>query len=258
VGYDAAVSTVGSWYAEPLFWWFPVGSLVVSVVAFVVYAAPLTWLACADPAWARPYRLQHRPPREQQLVGASIGWWVVNNLCLAVVTVAAWPLLRHSGVHTGTLPSWWVVAGQVLGFVYLDDFLYYWFHRSMHGRWLYKRVHGWHHRIVTPWAVTGHYMHPVEYVLTGTIALLGPLLLGAHVVTLWVWFAVRQWEAAEGHCGYDFPTSPTHLFPGSDGARHHDFHHARVRGNYAGFFPIWDRVFGTFAKGYADVLAHPR
>ena len=31
----------------------------------------------------------------------------------------------------------------------------------------------------------------------------------------------------------------------SDGARHHDFHHARVRGNYAGFFPIWDRRFGT-------------
>jgi len=46
-----------------------------------------------------------------------------------------------------------------------------------------------------------------------------------------------------------------YLFLGSDGARHHDFHHARVRGNYAGFFPIWDRAFGTFAKGYAEVLA---
>jgi plant 4alpha-monomethylsterol monooxygenase len=116
-------------------------------------------------------------------------------------------------------------------------------------------VHGWHHRIVTPWAVTGHYMHPVEYVLTGTIALVGPLLVGAHVAVLWIWFAWRQWEAAEGHSGYDFPWSPSHWFPGSDGARHHDWHHARVRGNYAGFFPIWDRACGTFAKGYAEVLA---
>jgi sterol desaturase/sphingolipid hydroxylase (fatty acid hydroxylase superfamily) len=91
-------------------------------------------------------------------------------------------------------------AAQVVFFVYLDDFLYYWFHRGMHGRWLYKHVHGWHHRIVTPWAITGHYMHPVEYSLTGTVALIGPLLLGSHVVTLWVWFAFRQWEAAEGHC----------------------------------------------------------
>jgi 4-alpha-methyl-delta7-sterol-4alpha-methyl oxidase len=156
------------------------------------------------------------------------------------------------------LPPWWVIAGQVVFFVYLDDFLYYWFHRTMHGRWLYKHVHGWHHRIVTPWAITGHYMHPLEYVLTGTVALIGPLLVGAHVVTLWVWFAFRQWEAAEGHCGYDFRWTPTHLFLGNDGARHHDFHHARVRGNYAGFFPIWDRVFGTYAKGYAAVLGGSR
>ena len=252
------MSTIAAWYQEPLFWWFPVGSIAVSIVAFMVYAAPLTWLAWADVAWARPFRIQSRPPREQQLVAASIGWWLVNNVCLAIATVAAWPLLRQTGVHMGPWPPWWVIAGQVLVFVYLDDFLYYWFHRGMHARWLYKRVHGWHHRIVTPWAVTGHYMHPLEYVLTGTIALVGPLLLGAHVVTLWIWFAVRQWEAAEGHCGYDFPWSPTHLFPGSDGARHHDVHHARVRGNYAGFFPIWDRVFGTFAKGYAELLATSR
>ena len=179
----------------------------------------------------------------------------MNNACLAVATIASWPLLRSSGVHAGPLPAWWVVAAQVVFFVYLDDFLYYWFHRTMHGRWLYKHLHGWHHRIVTPWAITGHYMHPIEYVLTGTVALIGPLLLGAHVVTLYVWFALRQWEAAEGHCGYEFPWTPTHLFLGNDGARHHDFHHARVKGNYAGFFPIWDRCFGTFVKGYADVLA---
>jgi plant 4alpha-monomethylsterol monooxygenase len=245
-------------YREPLFWLFPVGSLVVSTASFALFAAPLTWIAWRDPAWARPYRLQSRPPREQQLVAASIGTWVANNCWLAAATIASWPLLRLTGVHAGPLPPWWVIGGEVAFFVYLDDFLYYWFHRGMHARRLYKGVHGWHHRIVTPWAVTGHYMHPVEYVLTGTIALLGPLLLGAHVAVLWIWFAFRQWEAAEGHSGYDFPWSPTRFIPGSDGARHHDWHHARVRGNYAGFFPIWDRVFGTFAKGYAEALAATR
>jgi 4-alpha-methyl-delta7-sterol-4alpha-methyl oxidase len=237
-------------YRDPLFVPFAIGSIVASVVAFVAFAAPLTWLAWRDPAWARGRRLQSRAPREQQLVAGSIGWGLVNDLCLGLATVAAWPLLRLSGVHMGPLPAWWVVVGQLVFFVYLDDFLYYWFHRAMHGRWLYKRIHSWHHRIVTPWAITGHYMHPIEYVLTGSVALVGPLLLGSHVVVLWIWFAFRQWEAAEGHCGYEFPWTPTHLFPGNDGARHHDFHHARVRGNYAGFFPIWDRAFGTFAKGY--------
>jgi 4-alpha-methyl-delta7-sterol-4alpha-methyl oxidase len=252
------VTIVLDWYREPLFWLFPVASIVVSVAAFALFAIPLTAIASRDPAWARPYRLQRRAPREQQLVRASVRWWLLNEVCLAVATLASWPLLRLSHVHAGPLPAWWVVAGQVIFFVYLDDFLYYWFHRGMHARWLYKHVHGWHHRIVTPWAITGHYMHPLEYVLTGTLTLAGPLLVGAHVVTLWVWFALRQWEAAEGHCGYDFPWTPTHAFLGNDGARHHDVHHARVRGNYAGFFPIWDRAFGTLSKGYAEVLATSR
>jgi 4-alpha-methyl-delta7-sterol-4alpha-methyl oxidase len=93
-------------------------------------------------------------------------------------------------------------------------------------------------------------MHPVEFTLTASIALVGPLLVGAHVVTLWLWFAFRQWEAAEGHSGYDLPWTPTH-----DGARHHDWHHARVKGNYAGFLTWMDRLCGTYARGYAEDLA---
>ena len=45
--------------------------------------APLTWIAWAEPAWARPYRLQSRPPREQQLVADSVRSWLVNNAWLA-------------------------------------------------------------------------------------------------------------------------------------------------------------------------------
>ena len=86
--------------------------------------------------------------------------------------------------------------------------------------------------------------------VTGALALLPATLLGVHVSVLWAWVVWRQWEATEGHSGYDFPYSPSHLFPGSDGARHHDAHHARVKGNYAGFFAYVDGLFGTFARGY--------
>ncbi len=52
----------------------------------------------------------------------------------------------------------------------------------------------------------------------------------------------------------DFPWSPSHLIPFSDGATHHDFHHAKVKGNYAGFFPWTDAAFGTLCAGYAEHL----
>ena len=242
-------------YRTPLFWLFPIGTMLVSTFAFVLFAAPLTWIAAIEPPSLRRFRIQSRRPRPQELVGPSIWSWAVNNAAMAVCVVAAWPLLRLTGVHAGPLPAWWVIGLQLLFFVYLDDFLYYWMHRGMHGRWLYKRVHGWHHRIVTPWAITGHYMHPIEYLLTGGLALAGPLLVGAHVVTVWLWFAFRQWEAVEAHCGYDFPWTPAHVLPFNDGAIHHDVHHARVRGNYAGFLTHGDRLLGTLARGYAEELA---
>lgn len=246
------MNAVMALYQDPLFWLFAMGSSAVSMVAFLVFALPLSWLAYREPARLQPYRIQSRRPRAQELVMPSVQRWLVNNGIMILGVCLSWPLLRLTGIHAGAWPAWYVIVLEVLLFIYLDDFLYYWMHRAMHVGWLYKRIHSVHHRILTPWAITGHYMHPVEYVLTGTLALVGPILVSAHVVTLWIWVAFRQWEAAEGHSGYDFPWTPTHLLPGNDGAVHHDFHHAKVRGNYAGFLPLWDRVFGTYAKGYAQ------
>ena len=223
---------------------------LVSAAAFLLFAIPLTVIAARAPAWAEPFRLQTRRQRPQELVGPSIRAFIVNNAFLLVLTMLAWPLLSLTGIHAGALPSPIVALAQVIFFVYLDDILYYSVHKRMHEGWLWKRVHSVHHRIHTPWAITGHYMHPLEYVVTGALMLVGPMLVGAHVVVLWVWVAVRQLEAAEGHAGYDFPFSPTHWLPGSDGARHHDAHHAKVKGNYAGFLAWFDGVRGTFVSGY--------
>lgn len=243
---------------DPLFRDLAVYGQLVSMASFVAFATPMTLLAWRDPAWARPYRLQTRRPRAQGLVGPSIGRWVVNNLAMGFVVVLLWPVLRPNRMVSGPLPSLWVVAAQLFAFAALDDFLYYWVHRALHTRWLFKNIHGVHHRIVTPWAVTGHYMHPVEYVTTGLLMLAGPALFGAHVLTAWLWIVLRQWEAAEGHSGYAFPWSPSKLFPGSDGAAHHDAHHALVHGNYAGYFPHCDRLFGTLVKGYEELRRGPR
>lgn len=252
-------------YRDPLFLLVPIVTVLLSMAAFLAFAGPLTWLAARDPAWARRWRIQNTRGARlgaadaqtrgilvqgPHMVRASLSQWLVNNVWMLAAAVAAWPLMRLAGIHAGPLPPLWLLVLQLLFCIYLDDFLYYWMHRAMHTRWLLRHVHGRHHRVLAPWAITGHYMHPIEYVLTGSLAFLGPALLGAHVTLLWVWIVFRQWEAAEGHAGYDLPWTPTHWLPGSHGALHHDFHHARVRGNYAGFLPVWDRVFGTLVRDY--------
>lgn len=255
-------------YQDPRFWYLPVGTVLVGMLAFAIFAGGFTRLAAHDPAWARRWKIQNTRGAGRmseteaaqrnilvpgtRMVRLSLVRWLVNNAWMLAAAAASWPLMSLAGVHLGPLPPLWIIGLQLLFFIYLDDFLYYWMHRAMHTRWLLKHVHGWHHRVLTPWAITGHYMHPLEYVLTGSLAFVGPALLGSHVAVLWLWIVFRQWEAAEGHSGYALPWSPTQWLPFSHGALHHDFHHARVRGNYAGFLPLWDRVFGTYVRNYAE------
>lgn len=245
----ALLSAILDAWRDPRALPFLLGTTAVSMGAFLLFALPLTWIAWREPAWAAPYRLQSRRPRAQTLLLPSVGRWVVNNAAMTAGAALAWPLIARSGFRVGAPgPTAWELAWQVALFLYLDDFLFYWMHRALHQGWLFKRIHSVHHRIYTPWAITGHYMHPAEFVLTGSLMILGPLLLGSHLTTIFAWIVVRQWEAAEGHCGYAMPWSPSRLIPGSEGAEHHDLHHARVRVNYAGFLPIWDKVFGTWAR----------
>jgi len=151
----AFIDHLPSLYQDPMFWLFPMGTLAVSTGTFLLFAIPYT--------------------------------------LVAVVLVLIWPLLRLSPIHQGEMPAWYVVIAQLGFFILLDDFLYYWMHRTMHKGWLLKHVHSIHHRIRHTTAINGNYMHPIEYLCTAGLALIGPMLVGAHLHVLWIWLALRQY-----------------------------------------------------------------
>lgn len=238
--------------SDPWFRQLALGTLGISLASFLLLALPWTLIARLDPACLRRHKVQQTPFPPGLWFWPSLRQLAVNALVMAVLLVLAWPLMRHLPIHTGALPPAWLIVLQLAFFVLLDDFLYYWMHRAMHRGWLLRHVHSVHHRIRQTTAINGNYMHPLEFALTGTLALAGPVLTGAHLHVLWLWIAIRQFEAVDAHCGYQLPWSPVHWLPGYDGAGYHDFHHARYRGNYAGFFGYMDRWLGTQARGFAD------
>lgn len=245
-------------YSDPMFWLYPVGTLVVSVFAFLLFATPYTWIAWKDPVSLRRYKVQDKPFEVEKYLGESLRRVFVNAGLMLVLLVPAWPLLRFSPIHAGEMPVWYVVIAQLVFFIFLDDFLYYWMHRAMHKGWLLKHVHSVHHRIRNTTAINGNFFHPVEFIMTASLALVGPMMVGAHVYVLWIWIAIRQFEAADGHCGYVFPWNPGHLVPFYEGAGYHDFHHSAYQGNFSGFLPYLDRFFGTYARGYLEWRARQR
>lgn len=239
-------ATVAGWYTEQRFFEFPLAMLAFSVGVFFLLALPGTILAWFDPPWARRWAIQSTPFNVRQHVTRTLRLIVFNALILASLLILSWPLLRLTGIHGGPPPSAGTVLWQLMFFILLDDMLYYGMHRLFHeNKWLLRRVHAVHHEIRTPYALAGNHMHWVEYVATATLVLIGPVLVNAHYVTLYLWIIWRQVEAVDGHLGYDFPWNPLRLLPGYDGPGYHDFHHARFKGNYAGFLHWIDRRLGT-------------
>ncbi|WP_339905004.1 sterol desaturase family protein [Pseudomonas guineae] len=235
----------GEFYNDPWFWQFPMATLAFSMAAFLTVALPWTLVAWLDPVSLRKYKIQQKPFEFKKFFLPSLGRIVVNNLILSALLVLAWPLLKLTGVHNGELPIWYVIVVQLVFFVLLDDFLYYLMHRYMHeNKWLLKHIHSVHHRIRNTCGINGNYMHWVEYSLTATLTLVGPMLIGAHIYVIYLWVIMRQIEGADGHIGYDIPWNPVHLLPVYEGPVYHDFHHAKFKGNYAGFLPYLDKYLG--------------
>ncbi len=190
-------------------------------------------------------KLQTRSPPFGRSLRRGLLFALVNCAASFVLSLALTPLYRRSGLHLGPLPSVAVIIAELVLFLLVDDMLFYFSHRLLHTPWLYRHVHSWHHRISAPFALTSAIMHPVEWLLISGLVLVVPLALGVHVYVYWACVVLRQWGNVEYHAGVAGPWSLLSRLPGTDGVRHHDRHHARVRGNYAASFWFWDRWLGT-------------
>jgi sterol desaturase/sphingolipid hydroxylase (fatty acid hydroxylase superfamily) len=144
-----------------------------------------------------------------------------------------------------------------------NENMFYWGHRTLHAKQLYKHIHKQHHTYIGTRSFAAEYAHELEDVLTAYIPFLtGLLLTGAHFHVAACWFFCRLTETYEAHSGYCFKHSwlnkigLTH----SGSAAHHDFHHTCNKGNFG--WAVLDYAFGTMdawvALGGTDgYLAQP-
>ncbi|KAF3573725.1 hypothetical protein F2Q69_00063697 [Brassica cretica] len=186
--------------------------------------------------------------------GKCITRLLLYHFCVNLpLMMASYPVFTAMGMRSSfPLPSWKEVSGQILFYFIIEDFVFYWGHRILHSKWLYKNVHSVHHEYATPFGLTSAYAHPAEILFLGFATIVGPALTGPHLITLWLWMVLRVLETVEAHCGYHFPWSLSNFLPLYGGADFHDYHHRLLytkSGNYSSTFVYMDWIFGTH-KGY--------
>ena len=145
----------------------------------------------------------------------------------------------------------WTFAVSLVAF----DTWFYWMHRLLHWKPLYRVAHKWHHLAITPvvWSnnsdtlldnlflqsywLVAHLRFPVS-----------PAILAAHKL-------YDQITGMIGHSGIEYGGTlcrpPSLLIS----VTHHDQHHRYFQCNYATHFTLWDRLLGTLHDGHdAEVV----
>src|SRR5579864_5465703 len=149
------------------------------------------------------------------------------------------------------------ILGMGLSFIaslVLFDTWFYWFHRLIHTRKLYTRVHRWHHLTVTPVVWSNNSDRLVDNLFLQSYWLVAHFLVPAAPAVLLAHKLYDQITGVAGHSGYEhggmwcWPPSPL------VGVTHHDQHHRFFRCNYATHFTLWDRLMGTLHPDHDSEL----
>jgi methylsterol monooxygenase len=134
-------------------------------------------------------------------------------------------------------------------FMVVDDIYFYFFHRTAHeNKFMYKKIHRVHHRAFNPIPLEYLYVHPLEWMggtvgIAATAAFIGFTMGEINCWPFWAFALVRNLHELEIHSGLKSIISQYIPFNGT--TEHHDLHHAKLKGNYASTFSLWDKIFKT-------------
>lgn len=142
---------------------------------------------------------------------------------------------------------------SVIAFIVIHDTYFYWTHRFMHRKEIYKYVHRVHHLSTnpTPWAAFA--FHPLEAFVEVGIVPLMMFLIPLHPYALLVWVLYQTGMNVLGHLGFElFPQGFTTgtISKWHNTSVHHNMHHKLVACNYGLYYNFWDRIMKTNHVNY--------
>lgn len=219
--------------------------LVLAIAAYAV-ARPT-----AAGGWGRPHAnapaaFDARPHiwRELRLSMCTL---LVFGLINAALFGLGWIKASRMYFKLDAYPLWWF-AVSVLIMLVLHDAFFYWLHRAMHSRLLFRFMHRTHHLSIHPTAFAAYSFHPSEALAEGLIVTAILFLLPVHPLALLAFQTISTIYNVYGHCGREFyPRGMGSHWLGRwiNTSTAHAMHHARGRHNYGLYFMFWDRLMGT-------------
>lgn len=192
------------------------------------------------------------------LFGDQVRDNMFRTLATGVPIITAYEVVTYwlfANGYLGFLPfeansvGFWAWFVALLVFAPVIHALHFYFtHRLLHWRPLYKYVHRVHHLNVEigPWS--GIAMHPVEQAIYFSTVCV-QWLLALHPVNALYQIQLAAFLPAMSHSGYEKLTIDGKDSGWDSGSYFHYLHHKYFECNYGGAIAPMDQMFGTFHDG---------
>lgn len=196
-------------------------------------------------------RTASRADLEREIKYSFLTTAVYATVALLTVYLERQDIIVH---YSGGEYSFWYTTISLPLILVLHDTYFYWVHRLMHWKPLFRLAHVLHHRSRTPTSWAAYAFAPGEAFLMALFLPLFGLAFPLHESVLFLFLAIMILRNAMGHSGVEFHPqwwvdSPLDIFTS---VTHHDLHHQRNHGNYGLYFTWWDRLMGTEFDDYKE------
>lgn len=204
---------------------------------------------------AQQHKIQKRKARRTDFL-REIGHSIVTSAIFAFIGYAILftPLSAHTLIYhdLSDFPLWWMPVSLALSLV-IHDTYFYWMHRLLHHRQLFRYAHLVHHKSTNPSPWASYSFHFLESIAEGAVLLVLAFILPMHPLTIFLFIVVGFVINVYGHLGYEIMPRAfrrSFLFGIINTSVHHNLHHSKFKGNYGLYFRVWDRLMGTEHPDY--------
>jgi len=231
--------------------WVAFAILTIAVGRYILMAG-LAYMLCYHPGldFLKRFKIQPSMPKQKQVRHEFI-FSLSTVFIFSSIGIAAY-LLFINGYTTIYMKvgqhDWAYFFLSLLFMVIIHDAYFYWTHRLLHTKWLFKKIHVIHHRSVnpTPWAA--YSFHPLEALLESLIVFPFITIFPVHIAVFLSFTFLVLLMNVIGHLGFEFlpmKLRNSKLGKHFTSSTHHNLHHQKNKKNFGYYFTFWDNLMRT-------------